>query len=239
VSQPTANQERVLVFIPSFGDAAGLPRLHAAIAALGPQFWTLIVDDGSPLPLNRPPGGRCLLVRLPANFGLGVSLNLAMAHAIAHDYAVLVRVDADEQHEVRDIPRLLADLGGGGSDIAVAVRTINNEGATTPARRVVKGYMSFLARLLTRGAAPSDVNSGFFAMGRRAMQVLSKTRYERFPEPELFVTACLEGLRVGSVEVEQRARTEGRSTVSWVAAVRMLFRFNLFAMGQLVRRRAR
>jgi len=59
---------------------------------------------------------------------------------------------------------------------------------------------------------------------------------ERFPEPELFVSACNAGLRVGSIEVEQRDRIEGRSTIHIFGALKMLFRFNVFVFGQLMRK---
>lgn len=230
--------ERVLVFIPSFGDAVALPRLQKAIAALGPRYWTLIVDDGSADPLVRPTGDRCLLVRLPANFGLGVSLDIAFAHVLGHDYGVLVRIDADGQHAVHDIPTMVAAIEGGDADLAVGVRVNQGEPEMrgSIARRVLKAYFRFLARVVTRGAAPADVNSGFFAVRREAISVLRRTRFERFPEPELYVAACVANLKVTSVAVNQQVREDGRSTLDLIAAARMLFRFNIYAVGHLLRR---
>lgn len=228
---------RVLVFIPSFGDEKALPRLLVAIGSLGERFQPLVIDDGSPMPvLPQGLAGACLHVRLPANFGLGVCMHVAFEHALRSGYDAVVRVDADGQHAVSDVPLLLDKLQQGEADLVIGARK-NHAEARHPGRSVMKWYFGFLAGLMAGGALPRDVNSGFFAVSRAGLQILSGTTFERFPEPELFVLAARSGLKVTSVEVNQEPRRDGESTLNWSAGLQMLFRFNMFAIERLLRRR--
>lgn len=226
----------VLVFVPTYADRGAIPRIAAEVAQLGPGYRALIVDDGSDPPVERP-DERCLHVRLNANYGLGVSTQIAFHHALRWRYQAVVRVDADGQHVLSDIPRLLEALKT--ADLVVGVRTNEDRSNTLDAgaRRVMKAYFNFVARLMTGGGAPRDVNSGLFAANAVAMQRLSSVPLERFPEPQIAITACRAGLRVVSVPVQQRPRGEGRSSINVTAALGMFFRFNVFALTELMRPR--
>ena len=227
---------RVLVFIPSFGDAKALPQLLVAIGSLGERFRPLVIDDGSPVPvLPQGLAGECLHVRLPANFGLGVCTQIAFEHALHGGYDAVVRVDADGQHSVADIPLLVQKLEKGEAELVIGARR-NHNAERHRGRAAIKWYFGFMAGLMARGALPPDVNSGFFAVSRSGLQTLSGTTFERFPEPELFVVAARSGLKVTSVEVEQAPRRDGESTLKWPAGLQMFFRFNMFAIERLLRR---
>lgn len=227
---------RTLIFVPTFSDRAALPGLAAEISAATPGAQLLIIDDGSE-PAVAAPSDSCLLVRLPGNYGLGVSTHIAFRHALRWGYDALVRIDADGQHAPADVPRLVKALEA--ADVVVGLRTNANEasGFDGWGRRALKWYFSAVAGLLTGGRVPLDVNSGFFAANPLAMRKLVQTSFERFPEPEILVTACRAGLRVTSVPVQQRPRHHGRSTISVLSAFTIFFRFNIFALNVLLRGR--
>ena len=235
-AQLRPGHQRVLVFIPSYGDRRAIPDLLATVQSLGPRFRALVVDDGSSEPVITPElASQCLYTRLPANFGLGVSTQIAFGHALAHGYVALVRVDADGQHAVEDIPALLRRLDTNEADIVIGAR-LNHLAKGQLGRSLVKRYYSFIARLLAGGVLPEDVNSGFFAIGRAGMEMLGELTLERFPEPELFIQAARRGLRVAAVDVEQHPRREGASSLGLRPALQMFFRFNVFALERLLRR---
>jgi hypothetical protein len=239
LSESTSQKQegRVLVFIPSFNDSVALPGLLAEIAGLGRRYQPLVIDDGSPeAVLTSDLMGQCLHATLPANFGLGVCTHIAFTHALRLGYGAVVRVDGDGQHRVSDILRLMQDIDSGVADLVAGVRTNQGRGRGVVGRNLAKSYFSGLARRMTKGCAPRDVNTGFFAANSKALKLLNQVTLERFSEPEMYVSACRAGLRVRSVEVEQRDRTEGRSTLHLLGAASMFFRFNVFVFGQLFRR---
>ncbi len=225
------------MFIPSFNDSAALPGLVSEIGRLGRRYQALVIDDGSSLPiLSEVLATRCLHVKLSSNFGLGVCTHIAFHHALAHGYFAVVRIDADGQHQVADITQMVDALDNGDLDLVAGVRVNQDQDHGALGRRIIKTYFNGFARWITQGCAPQDVNTGFIAANAAAVAQLNLVTLERFPEPEIFVSACNAGLRVGSIEIEQRDRIEGRSTIHVIGAFKMLFRFNVFVFGQLMRK---
>lgn len=232
---------RVLVFIPTLNDQALIAELATQVAGLGDDFVVLVLDDGSKhrlLPADLPDG--CLLFSLPDNMGLGVCTHIAIDHALAHGYSAVVRIDADGQHPVASISDLLAPLWSGKADF-VSGQRVNHQGensAQNLLRRFVKAYIRILASLATKGAAPSDVNTGFFAANRLAMREINRHQLERYPEPQMFIQACRSGLRVREVLVEQLERMHGDSTLNYIEGARMIYRISILVLSELLRIRS-
>ncbi|WP_233255543.1 polyprenol monophosphomannose synthase [Naasia lichenicola] len=108
---------RVLVVIPTYNELQNLPIVTGAVQALpavnGRSIDILVVDDGS------PDGTGELADRLAAEHGelhvlhritkdgLGRAYLAGFAWAIAHDYDVVVEMDADGSHPPESLPALL------------------------------------------------------------------------------------------------------------------------------------
>jgi glycosyltransferase involved in cell wall biosynthesis len=232
-----ASSPDVLVFIPSFNDMELVPDIVDRVEKLDGNFRILIIDDGSEPALDIGAlSNRCLFFRLPTNFGLGTSTHIAIDLALALGCKIMVRVDSDGQHPVERIPDLLTAIETGGCDLAVGGRTNRDEGSSlrSLAARLTRGYLSLVAGWLTKGQSPKDVNSGFLALGSNAMRVLNQFRLERFPEPQIFVLAGRQGLVIKEVEIEQSLRTFGKSSVSLNQALRLMYRFNIFVLAELL-----
>jgi glycosyltransferase involved in cell wall biosynthesis len=221
----------VLVLVPTFNDRSEIAAILDELRR-HPRTQALLIDDGSTVGLDEVVSGRdALHLRLPGNYGLGVCMHVALDHAIASGYSAMARIDADGQHSVADIDRLLTPLAADHADVVFGVRTNHGGGA---ARQAVKLYFSLVSRLLTRGAAPDDVNSGFIALNRVAMSILNSVELERYPEPQIVIVACRRDLRTKEVPVTQGPRRTGQSTLGLAQALRMVYRFSMFALGELL-----
>jgi glycosyltransferase involved in cell wall biosynthesis len=227
----------VLVFMPTLNDVEHLSAIIDEIGKLDGAFTVLVLDDGSKVPVKSVlDRSDCLHFRLPANFGLGVCTHIAFDHALRGGYRAVVRVDADGQHPVAMIPALLAKLSADEADVVVASRSNRNQGSgwRFAASRFVCGYISTMAGFLTKGRVPRDVNSGFFAANLPAMAILNSSQLERFPEPQMYILASRNGLRVAEVRVEQMTRKHGASTITFGHALRIVYRFNIFVLSELL-----
>jgi glycosyltransferase involved in cell wall biosynthesis len=237
IPDPQPANDRVLVFMPTLNDSEHLAAIIEEIGALNEALTVLVLDDGSTEPVKpNLSGSDCLHFRLPTNFGLGVCTHIAFDHALRGGYRAIIRLDSDGQHPVAMIPELLAKLDTEETDIVVASRKNRNHGSgwRFVLGRVVRGHISTMARLLTNGGVPDDVNSGFFAANPTAMKVLNNCRLERFPEPQMYILACRRGLWVKEVPVEQMARRHGSSTITFGHALRIVYRFNIFALSEML-----
>ena len=228
----------VLVFTPTYNDHITVVDIARRVAELGNDYRLLIIDDGSSTAVGSETLARAVLhFRMPDNFGLGACSHVAFDHALKHGYRVVVRIDGDGQHSVEDIPRLLRSLDE--ADVVVGGRLNHDQGKGLArwVRRTIKGYLRQVASLVTGGRAPHDVNTGFMATNRQAIEKLNTFSLDRFPEPQIFILACREGLRVSEVFIEQRPRQYGHSSLNLGQALRLFYRFNVFVLNELLRSR--
>jgi glycosyltransferase involved in cell wall biosynthesis len=232
-----SDPRRTLVFIPTFNDVALLPAIVEEILALDGDYVPLVIDDGSSprlLSSDLPKGS--LLFSLPTNMGLGMCTHIALDHALKHGYDELLRIDADGQHPVAMAPDLLSPIREGSADLVVGTRENHSDGAGmgNSLRKLVKLYFSTIASAITRGGVPKDVNSGFIALNQTAIVAISDIILERFPEPQMFIIAHAIGLRISEVAVTQNPRHHGKTTLSVTHAARLIYRFSVFAAGEIL-----
>src|SRR5438309_1663296 len=95
---------RVLVAVPAYNEETTIARVVSDIRAAVPEFDLLIVDDAST-------DGTAAIVRALdvavaahlANLGYGRALQTAIKYAQRHGYDALITLDADGQHDPREI----------------------------------------------------------------------------------------------------------------------------------------
>jgi len=231
---------RVLVFAPTKDDWSELIRLANEVAALGPEYKMMIVDDGSDA---RPDWSldvlEALYVSLPSNYGLGVCTQIALDHASSHGYEVVVRIDSDGQHPVRNIPRLVQLVVDEKKDLAIGCRTnhLDGNGFRILVARAAKGYFALLGLWLTGGRCPRDLSTGFMAFGPNAIKVFKTLELDRYPEPQVIIMAYRLDLRVGHIDIEQESRRHGRSSIDLIRGLQITYHFTIFVLGELLQRR--
>ena len=228
---------KTLIFIPTFNDVDILPSIIKDVLALSDSYVPLVIDDGSSLRLRTSalPDG-CLLFSLPVNMGLGICTLIALDHAMNFGYEALLRIDSDGQHPIGMFPKLLLPVQNGNADIVVGARDNHADGSGMGnlLRKFVKAYFSTVASWITRGGLPRDVNSGFFLLNYPAMVKISTATLERFPESQMLILAHTNGLRITEVPISQTQRIHGKTTLSIFQAVRLIYRFSIFAAAEIV-----
>ena len=106
---------RVLVAVPAYNEQPTIAGVVGGIRAAAPEFDLLIVNDAS------TDGTGTTLAALGvtaathlANLGYGRALQTAIKYAQRHGYGALVTVDADGQHNPRDIRAVFDRARAGG-----------------------------------------------------------------------------------------------------------------------------
>ncbi len=160
---PPRTPLRVLVVLPALNEAGtvGLVVKEVQTAVAGATI--LVVDDGS----SDDTGEQALaagaqVVTNPFTLGVGGAMRVGFRVAESHGYDVLLQVDADGQHDARDIKLLLAQLDTEpGPQVVIGARFAGTDDIAVPrARRLA---MRILARHLSRVTKTklTDVTSGF------------------------------------------------------------------------------
>ena len=208
---------RTLVVIPTFNEAANITAVVEGVrGTCGGDV--LVVDDGSDdatAALARAAGATVL--RHACNLGIGAAVQSGFLYAIAHGHDAVVRVDGDGQHDPGFIPVLLDELAHDRADIVVGSRFLAREGyQSTVVRRVGIVILGVLSALV--GARVTDPTSGYWALNRRALEVLGRWHPDDYPETQSLLLATRAGCRVREVPVVMRPRHGGNSSIGAVHA---------------------
>ncbi len=217
-----------LVFIPAWNEEANLPGVLDELHAGLPEAAILVVDDGSTdgtAGVARAHGAEVL--SFGENRGLQEGIAAGYAYADEHEYDFVGRVDADGQHPVDELGRLLAIVRADEADVAVGSRFATGDGyeayryEPSPTRRV---GTSVLRRAMgaALGRPFHDATSGMYAANRAAMPTLGVPYGSGAPEVESLLRLHEAGLRVVEVPVHMRERASGESKLRGSKAVRLV-----------------
>jgi glycosyltransferase involved in cell wall biosynthesis len=218
---------RLLVVIPAWNEEETLPAVLAEIGEHLPDADVLVVSDGS-TDATAAVAARCgaHVAELPINLGVGGAMRAGYKYALRHGYDVAVQVDADGQHDAREVTRLLAAMDADLLDVAIGAR-FAGEGEYT-VRGPRRWAMRLLSVTLSRLARTrlTDTTSGFKASGPRAIQLFAANYPAEYlgDTIESLVIASRAGLRVGQVPVTMRPRAGGRPSHNPFKAALFLLR---------------
>lgn len=224
--------KKVLFFLPTYNDYSELGRIVDEITSLNLNATILIIDDGSELPVNID--RKVLSTRLPVNLGLGIATHIAVDFSQKYKFDYLIRIDSDGQHNISDSLKMVGALEH--SDIAIGVRTNRDElkGFGGVLNKLARKYIYYLARFTIRANIPGDLNSGFIALNKASMLYINQLELERYPEPQIIISALNSGLHITEVPTKQRKRNVGASTLNLYSSVTLLFRVTIYSILNLI-----
>jgi len=220
-----------LIFIPAWNEEGSLPDVLDELSAELPEADILVVDDGSTdrtAEVAREHGAQVL--SFGENRGLRAAIAAGYGYAAEHGYAFCGRVDADGQHPVAELRKLLELVRSGEWDVAVGSRFATAGGNGFSRER----YESSAARRLGTGLLRRsmevvldepfhDPTSGMYAVNARALPLLARPYSSGAPEVEGILRLHDEGLRVTEVPVEMRQRAVGESKLHGKKAIVLVF----------------
>jgi glycosyltransferase involved in cell wall biosynthesis len=231
---------RTLVVLPAWNEQEALPGVLAELAAVGHDADVLVVNDGSldaTADVARAHGADVLDLAL--NLGVGGAMRAGFKYALRHGYDVVVQLDADGQHDPREIATLVDTLASQDADIAIGARFAGR--GTYTARGLRRGAMKMFAVVISRVARTplTDTTSGFKAMGPRAVRLFATNYPAEYlgDTIEALVIAARSGLRIVQVGVEMRERQGGAPSHSPVKSAIFLVRATVALVMALLRPR--
>jgi len=204
----------VLLVLPAYNEEASLPSTVAECCQVVEPEDVLVVDDASTdatADVVRQLGVRS--GRLPVNLGIGGAVQTGYRYALRAGYRVAVQVDADGQHDPRDVPALVEPVLQGRCDMAIGSRYLTAEGfISTLPRRLGCRLLSAAIRVST-GERIADCTSGFRAVNRRVLASFAGYYPTDYPEPESLAILLHLGMTVLEIPVVMRPRQGGVSSI--------------------------
>lgn len=145
-----------------------------------------------------------MVIRHERNQGYGAALSTLFEKAREIGADVMVTLDADDQHNPHDIPRLIEPILRKEADIVIGSRLIGSIKGNIPR------YRKFGIKMITKIAKKTsyknitDAQSGYRAYGRRAIELIYLGESEMGASTEILMKAKEHDLRIVEVPVEVR-----------------------------------
>jgi glycosyltransferase involved in cell wall biosynthesis len=217
-----------VVFIPAWNEERSLPGVLDELRAGLPDADMLVIDDGSTdATAAVAAAGGASVVSFGENRGLRTGIAEGYREAFDRGYALCGRVDADGQHPVDELRRLLELVRDDRCDVAVGSRFAEGDGYAvdryepSPARRFGIGLLQ-RAMHVRLGRPFHDPTSGMAAVNRAAMPIMAVPYASGAPEVEALLRLKRAGLRVEEVAVHMRERDHGESKLQGAKAVKLV-----------------
>ncbi|GAA1069372.1 glycosyltransferase family 2 protein [Kitasatospora arboriphila] len=228
---------KILVILPAWNEAEGLPGILGEIRAQLPGVDTLVVDDGSTdRTAEVAAAAGSAVARLPYNLGVGGAMRLGYRYAHLHGYDVAIQIDSDGQHDPSYVPLLLEKLNE--ADLVIGAR-FDGEGdyKVRGPRKWAMGLLSTVLSRITRTRL-TDTTSGFRACNRKLIEFFATWYPVEYlgDTVESMVGAARCGFTVRQVPVAMRERTTGRPSASPFKAMIYLARAGLVLLLAMIRR---
>jgi glycosyltransferase involved in cell wall biosynthesis len=229
ITEAVSARNDTLVFVPAWNEEDNLPGVLDELHRDLPQADVLVVDDGSTdrtAEIARERGAQ--VVSFGSNRGLPAGIAAGYGYATEHAYAYCGRVDADGQHPVAELARLLERVRSGTCDVAIGSRFASGDGFAahryrpTAARRFGTAVLRRSMHIALRRPF-LDATSGMYAANAEATRVLARPYTSEAPEVQALLRLQEAGLRVDEVPVDMRARASGESKLQGKKALMVVF----------------
>ncbi len=220
-------KKKLIIIVPAYNEAG---RIAETIKALRSELVKLdhvnsfiyVVNDGSAddtQNLAQAAGADKVLVH-HVNLGLGAAVRTGLG-AANHDGAdMIVKFDADLQHDPADIRALIQPVFDDVADVVYGNRFSRIEYKMPLVRSWGNKTFLFLMKKLT-GWPLKDSQPGIFCVGRRYSSIFHLPGDYNYTQ-QILLDAYLKNMRFAHVDVAFRKRTTGKSFISFKYPFRVL-----------------
>jgi glycosyltransferase involved in cell wall biosynthesis len=184
----------------------------------------VIIDKSNDTTPFKAEKAGALVIKQPSG-GLGTAFRLGIKTGIKLDADILMHVDGDFQYDPKEMPSLLRPILSGEADMVLGRRLLHYRMPII--RRVGNKFFSWLVSKCT-SIRISDAQTGYRALNRRALKILSSLKEDYTYTQESIVVGAKNGLRIREVPIVFRKRLHGCSFVN-------IFFYPIKVLGIIVR----
>jgi glycosyltransferase involved in cell wall biosynthesis len=209
---------RLCAIIPTYNNPATVAEVVARVREYIPDV--VVVDDGSADQARQvvqglADAGRCEVVFRPQNGGKGAAVKTGLEWAHDHKFDYALQIDADLQHDTKDIPKLVAGVASASDGPGTLVLAQPTFDASAPKGRLrARKITAFMAMVETLGRKVGDPLCGYRVYPvETALRVRARGNAMDF-DPEIAVRLVWAGVDVVHVPTPVIYRTAEAGGVS-------------------------
>ena len=212
------SKQKILIIVPAYNEGRNIKATIEGILSLRLGAAILVVDDGSrDQTSSEAVQTQVKVIALPFNLGIGGAVQTGFQYAREHDFDIAVQVDADGQHDVSYLGKLIDPVLNRRADMTIGSRFLPPYLGyrSSWVRRMGIHFFARLISFLTKSKV-TDPTSGFRAFNKKMIHAFAEYYPHDFPEPEAIMVARRLGAQILEVPVQMRKRTHGQSSIRYV-----------------------
>lgn len=185
--------------MPAFNESEAVGELVGKLHSYVEEV--IVVDDGSTDDTyEKARDAGATVVRHSQNRGKGAALRTGFKHAVAAGCDGVITMDADGQHDYREIPLFINEAEKCGADIILGTRMGSVSGM--PRIRLLTNIVtSFIVSILARQRV-SDSQTGFRFIKRAVLENVRLTTTNYDMESEILIEASRKGFKITEIPVK-------------------------------------
>ncbi|MEX1138742.1 MAG: glycosyltransferase family 2 protein [Bacteroidota bacterium] len=210
------------VLIPAYNAEGTISDVLRIIAANGWAAEVVVIDDGSLDETAKKAGELgATVISHERNRGKGAALTTGFRWILDNkEVDAVVTVDADLQHDIRDLTKFIDARNKSGANIVLGRR--KRLGSGMPLSRILSNSITSLLVSARTGMFIPDSQCGYRLIGREVLEniVVESEGFEA--ETELLIRAAGHGFHIASVPVQTVYRGETSHMTHWTTTKRFI-----------------
>jgi len=191
---------KIIIGIPAYNEEKNIGKILVKLGKIANEI--IVCDDGSSdLTGEISEKMGAVVVTHPKNLGYGAGIRSIFLKAKEMDADILVTFDADGQHRVQDIQKVIEPIIGDEADISIGSRFLDENGKNVPRYRKV-GIKTITSVTNTAlDTKLTDSQSGFRAYNKKILDEIIPSEYGMSVSTEILIKASKKGFRIKEVPI--------------------------------------
>ena len=190
---------KITIGIPAYNEEKNIASIITKLKNITDSI--IVCDDGSSdmtSEISKNLGA--IVISHKKNMGYGAALRTIFQKSVELDSDILVTFDADGQHRIEDINKILQPLENNEADVVIGSRFLDNKSK-------VPNYRKIGIKVITQVTNASlkkkltDSQSGFRAYNKHALTQISPSEMGMGISTEILIKASSKGLRIAEIPI--------------------------------------
>ena len=190
---------KITIGIPAYNEEKNIASIITKLKNITDSI--IVCDDGSSdmtSEISKNLGA--IVISHKKNMGYGAAIRTIFQKSVELDSDILVTFDADGQHRIDDVNKILQPLKNNEADIVIGSRFLDNE-------TKVPNYRKIGIKVITQVTNASlkkkltDSQSGFRAYNKQALTQISPSEMGMGISTEILIKASSKGLRIAEIPI--------------------------------------
>jgi len=191
---------KLIVGIPAFNEENNIALIITKLQSVCEKI--IVCNDGSSDMTGQIAEKMgAIVINHTKNLGYGAGIRSIFLKAKELDPDILVTFDADGQHRIEDISKVIEPITSGKADIVIGSRFLGDSDEVPTYRKIGISAITKITNITTKQKI-SDSQSGFRAYNKRSIQEITPSEYGMGVSTEILIKADRKDLKILEVPIK-------------------------------------